>query len=309
MIDKLNTQNLNDCEIIVESFVDSYSCWAELFAYKVQGQHFIIWLHEVFNHDKDINGFFYFKWLRNEFIASPYSTKKFFNGYKNVTAPLVKMSWACREMDAVQDVDFPIEKVARLDWNICHIGRAVKDYVPYVIQGVGELARRHPSKKINFIMVGKADSRMELLKQTFQNLPNIVLTFLGDLVPIPRILFSKIDVVCGISQSARFAANEGVLTIVGKADNPERTPGVLGYDTNEQIFGEPTFSYVEALENVLIKNFTKEKNTACLNFDLQKKPTKIFGRSQKMPRPTKNITLNVFRNPESESGQQFFLLV
>lgn len=156
-------------------------------------------------------------------------------------------------MDAVQDVNVDIDALPKFDWNICHIGRAIKDYVPYVIKGVGELAKRHPDKKVQLLMIGNASERMALMKRTFSGLTNIRVTSFGDVVPIPRVLFSKIDVVCAISQSARFAANEGVLTIVGNANHPEKTPGVLGYDTEEQIYGEPTFTYVEALENVLVK--------------------------------------------------------
>ncbi len=81
------------------------------------------------------------------------------------------------------------------------------------------------------------------------------------MVPIPRVLFSKTDVVCAISQSARFAANEGVLTIVGSAieNQVSATPGVLGYDTVEQVHGAGTFSYVEALERVLVKRLYDDK--------------------------------------------------
>ena len=261
LADKLGTQNGDNCEIIIETFDKSFAGWGELLAHKVQGRHFFVWLHEYFHPDyygEDFD-FFYFKWKRNEFISSEYALKKFFNGYKNVTAPLVKIPDTIREMDSIQDVNFPADKILKLDWNICHIGRIIKTYVPYLIQGVGELARRHPDKKIHFIMVGDATERIDFIKKTFQNLPNIAITLLGDLVPIPRILFSKVDVVCAISQTARFSANEGVLTILGSAKNPERTPGVLGYDTNDQVFGEPTFSYVDGKEYSLPKLEPAEK--------------------------------------------------
>lgn len=197
--------------------------------------------------------FFYFKWKRNELVGTDGALQKLFNGYKNVTKTQIEMPETVREQDAVQDVAFPIERLQKLDWNICHIGRAEKEYVPAVIEGVGELARRHPDKRINFIMVGNAYSRRALLEQTFRGLSNVLVTALGDLVPIPRVLFTKVDVVCAISQSARFAANEDVLTIYGSSHDSKRTPGVLGYDTEEQVYGEGTFSYVEALENVLVK--------------------------------------------------------
>lgn len=224
-------------------------------------RHFIVCCHEDYRPtltEPDISygdnlDFFYFKWKRNELIADSSVLKKLFNGYKNVTAPLVEMPNTIREQDAIQDVDFPIEQIERLDWNICHIGRAEKNYVPFVIEGVAELARRHPDKKIQLIMVGRADSIMKLISKAFNDLPNVFVFLLGDLVPIPRVLFSKVDVVCAISQTARFVVDEGVLTIVGSVDNYKRTPGVLGYDTENYWNGEGTYSYVDALENVLFK--------------------------------------------------------
>ena len=262
MLQRLNLTNPQDCEIIIESLDDKLAYWAELLASVIGARHFFVACNEVYRPTPTLPNktygdnldFFYFKWKRNELVARDTVLLKLFNGYKNVTAPKYDMPHTVQEMNPVQDVDFPIEKITKADWNICHIGRAVKDYVPYVIQGVGELAKRHRDKKINFIMVGNADSRIELMRQTFKDTPNVAVTLLGDLVPIPRSLFSKIDVVCGISQSARFAANEGVLTICANVNDHSRTAGVLGYDTDQQIFGEGTFSYVEALENVLVKN-------------------------------------------------------
>ena len=205
--------------------------------------------------------FFYFKWRRNELVGQALVLQKLFNGYKNVTEPLCEMPQTIREQDAVQDVDFRIENVARLDWNICHIGRAQKSYIPHFLEGVAELARRHPDKRINLIMVGDVNPIMNLLQRTFNNCSNVLLTSFGDMVPIPRVLFSKVDVVCAISQSAIFAANEDVLTICASVDEEKRTPGVLGYDTEKTVNGAGTFSYVEALENVLVKKIYAGKKS------------------------------------------------
>ncbi len=261
MLQRLGKISFDEYETIIESHDDVQSYWAELLAEKIGARHFMICCNEIYRPTPalpnktyaDNLDFFYFKWRRNELVGNSTVLKKLFNGYKNVKAPLTEIPWVVREQDAVQDVAFPIEQVKKLDWNICHIGRESKDYVPFVIEGVGELARRHPDKKIQLIMVGKINYRTNLLRQTFKNLSNVSVLLLGDMVPIPRILFSKVDVVCAISQSARFAANENVLTICGCANDPAKTPGVLGYDTTEQVYGKGTFSYVEAFERVLVK--------------------------------------------------------
>ncbi|MBE8949959.1 MAG: hypothetical protein SR3Q1_05090 [Quinella sp. 3Q1] len=258
MLGRLEISDLENTEIIIESHQDSHGYWGELLASRLQATHFFVCCMEVYrgspySYYEDNLDFFYFKWKRNELIDEGGTVAKLFNGYKNITAPLVEMPDTVREQDAVQDVYFPLEKIPKLDWNICHIGRAEKDYVEYVITGVGALARRHPDKSINFIMVGQAAVRKTLLEQTFADLKNVRLTLLGDMVPIPRALFSRVDVVCAISQSALFAANEDVLTICGSCTDEKRTPGVLGYDTEASLYGEGTFSYLEALENVLVK--------------------------------------------------------
>ena len=268
MYKQLNISDPSEYEILIESHHDAQAYWAEILASVLGARHFFAPCDEFYRkegqHYKDNLDFFYFKWKRNE-IADEFdcNTAKIFNGYKNVTEPLFSPPVSTiREQDAVQDVNFQIENIERLDWNICHIGRIVKEYVPHLIKGVGELARRHPDKTINFIMVGKADERMNLIEQTFEDCPNVLVTLLGNMVPIPRILFSRIDVVCAISQSALFAANEGTLTICATTVEINKTPGVLGYDTEESMHGKPTFSYVEALENVLLKRLYDGKKSS-----------------------------------------------
>lgn len=267
MIQRLKLpKDISNCEIILESISSPVSYWGELLAAKIGGRHFVSLVEEHYRyptsrHEENLE-FFYFKWKRNELLVGKKALQELFNGYKNVHDTLVKIPHTIREQDAVQDINYPaIESITKLDWNICHIGRIVKNYVYYLIEGVAELARQHKDKKINFIFVGNVQERADLIIQTFKKLSNVNLILLGTLVPIPRCLFSKLDVVCGISQSARFAADEGVFTIVASAKNIAKTPGVLGYDTNEQIYGDPTFTYFEALENVLVKRLYDNKKS------------------------------------------------
>lgn len=266
MLKKLKTTNFKDCEIIVESHYDVAAYWAELFAAKIGARHFFAACNEAYRnfpgrYYADNLDFFYFKWKRNEIFGRVENLRKLFDGYKDVTDFLVEMPKVIRSQDAVQDVEYKkIDEIKKLDWNICHIGRIEKDFVPYAITGVSELARRYPDKKINFIFVGNEEKRLPFIKKTFKDIPNVELTFLGDLVPIPRVLFSKVDVILAMAGCANQASRENVITIVGNADVPAKTSGVLWCDTEEvqHAYGK-LFSYVEVLENVLAKKTYDEK--------------------------------------------------
>lgn len=255
-------------EIVIESCESIRSFWAELLAEKIGARHIFMATEEnprlgACCYEDNLD-FYYFKFKRNELVGFPQNVRKLFNGYKDVNdlidenAPLY-----LAETEPIQDVpDFPINNIQKLDWNICHFGRTMKPFVPHVIAGVGEFARRHPDKKINFIFIGQIiPERETLIRQTFEGLDNVMITPLGDMVPIPRSLFSKIDVVCAMAGCATYSSFEGVPVIVGNAVNPDKTNGVLGVDTKDTVYDTgDKISYAEALENVLVKKLYDGKN-------------------------------------------------
>ena len=257
LIQHMGIINPKECEIIIESHHITEHLWGELLAAKLGARHFCVFLHEAAAYGqnyRDFADFFYFKWQRNEILGGEAAFTRIFKGYKNISATLYKMPDTVHEQEPVQDVDFPlINRIQKRDYNICHIGRIDKLYVPYAIEGVAEFARRHPDKTICFIFVGRVDSRKDFIVKTFDTLGNVEVIAPGNMFPIPRILFSKVDVVLASAQSALFAANEGVLTVAGNGETFNKTQGVLGYDTSSPTYGDAKFSYVEVLENVLVK--------------------------------------------------------
>ena len=257
--DMLNVLNLDDNvkEIIIESHDDRQSFWGELLAARIKARHFIVLTNEIYRDSyrryADNLDFFEFKYKRNEILAPSYRIKRLFDGYKGIVESKVP-NILCVSEGPVQDIDHDaLNLIKNADWNICYIGRAAKQYVPHVIRGVYEFAYKHPQKKIQFIMVGDASCRLKQINETLGRLDNVIVTLLGDLVPIPRKLYSKIDVVIANSGAAFFSAHEGVLTITANEDT-EFTPGVLFYDTDETLFGEERkLTYCEALEKLLIE--------------------------------------------------------
>lgn len=165
--------------------------------------------------------------------------------------------------DPVQDVMNPqIECIERKDYNIAYIGRANKEGVESVINGVKRFAETN-SGSVNFTFVGDASKEdIARIKKCLRCNENISLTFTGSLVPIPRRLFSKIDVAIAGSGCARLAAQEGIFTIVVDARD-FMSNGVLGIDTQNTLFreeGEVRESIDRTLERILIDNRYDKNN-------------------------------------------------
>lgn len=255
--------------VIVESHYDCGALWGELLAERLQGRHIFMACDELFRRvrgGKKIIFYeenlplFYFKWKRGELLISHDWRERFFQGYKDTKdAPAVAVerfcetTWVVREMDPVQDVeDDRLQRLTKHDFTICHVGRMEKEYVPYALRGVRQFAQKHPDKTVQMVLVGNTEQRREEVRQVFSSCGNVTVVDLGIMAPIPRALVTQCDVVLAISQTARFLANEGVKTIVARL-RPERSGGVLGYDTEDPFGGDDvsSISYADVLERVL----------------------------------------------------------
>lgn len=248
-----------DGRIIVESQASAYALWGELLASQIGAKHFCFICNETFRGKdrfyEEYLDFFDFKHGRRELAGiSGTSLSRLFDGYQYVP-PEKNYTFTAAYEGPVQDVENDaVNRIERADWNICYIGRIEKGYVPKIIEGVRDFSQAHPDKTIQFIFVGDERKRLELILQTFAGAENVKLTFLGNCVPIPRTLYSKVDVVIAGSGCAIISAREKALTIL--ADSKDfTTNGVLGIDTLDSLYceaGKKQMSYQEALEKVLV---------------------------------------------------------
>lgn len=256
-----------DGRVIIESQASAYALWGELLAKELGAKHFCFICNETFRGKdrfyEEYLDFFDFKHRRGE-LAGIHDTSlsQLFDGYKYV-APEENVTFTAAYEGPVQDVENDgVSRIERADWNICYIGRIEKGYVPEIIRGVRDFARAHPDKRIQFIFVGDEKKRLELILQTFAGAENVKLTFLGSCVPIPRALYSKVDVVVAGSGCAVYSAREKALTIL--ADSKDfTTNGILGIDTLDALYceeGKARMSYQQALEKVLVlREYEKEE--------------------------------------------------
>lgn len=244
-------------DVIVESYDDKTALWGELIASRLHARHIFWTANEHFRFPyqcyKEKIDFFMYKMDRGEIIASINGANQLFEGYRTYKEGDFKEMIITE--DPVQDVDsLAINAIVKADWNICYIGRSSKHYVPKIFEGVGIFAQNHPDKKIQFLVVGEVVDNKDAL-EAIKNIENLKITELGDLYPLPRSLYGKVDVVIAGSGSARHSMDENVLVITADVFLAN-SHGLLGYDTNESIEKEERaldLSFDEALERALVE--------------------------------------------------------
>ena len=246
-----------DDDYFIESQNDKTAIWAELFAEKVGGKHICFNCNEVFRgrykHYSDYLDYFWFKYKRDELYGiSEKSIPMLFDGYQCLNDDKQHVFFAADD-ESVQDVDSDIiDNITKSEINLCYIGRIEKECFIDITDGVIDFAEKYRTKKIQYIIVGKCNSVQELdIKSRVKNIPNISVYFAGDLVPIPRKLFTKTDVVLAASGCARISAENGVLSVVADA-NGKFSNGILGIDTDNALFSDNHYTYIEVLENIFI---------------------------------------------------------
>lgn len=268
-------------EILIESQSDFTAIWGELLAKEYNCKHICFNCNEQFRgkakiYEKYIE-FFKYKFDKKEMYGLHLDTfKRLFEGYYEVEVDNSYVFDAL-EPSPVQDVNSNIvNNIKKEDYNIAYIGRATKGYVPNIINAVSEFSYKHLDKKIQFIIVGETKEIDCLLKEKLSSCTNVSLFLLGDMVPIPRGLFSKIDVVIGGAVCAELSAREGIPTIVVDCEN-YLSNGVLGYTTDNSMYPSKDNKQEEivyTLEDVLI---TKHYLTNMYKFHDEPNPNDIYG--------------------------------
>lgn len=303
--DVLVSTNGERDEIVIESHYDVGAYWGELLAERLRARHLFIGCNETYRDENryyiDNLPFFYFKWKRKELLIDEVRLRKLFNGYKNVDKISISFRYPpIREMDAVQDVkNKNVEELIRLSWNICYIGRAEKQYVEFIIKAVKIFANNHKDKEIQFIMVGNANNRLEMIHNELSNVENVKVALLGDLIPIPRSLFQKIDVVIAGAGAAWEAAYEKIPVILTHAEMPWST-GVLGYETLDVLYGTngKRMPYEEVLEDVLLnKLYNPQECKLPIKIPSKKNHQYFFYKIKKIIAPKKYCTDNLIGRP------------
>lgn len=247
-------------KIYIESQSDILAFWGELIAKELNGQHLCFNCNELFRgynkfYDSYID-YFYFKYKRKELLGLHEDThKKIFSNYYNVPCGKTLMFDAL-EPDPIQNVNSEVSNnIKTCDYNIAYLGRVNKGYFENIMNGIKNFALLHPDKTINCIIIGDETDKRTFLHGLVTDCKNIQLTPMGNLVPIPRSIFNKIDLMIAGAVCAEISAREGVPTIVADCEN-YLANGVLGYTVMNSMYFDPKIGQTDfctAIENTLIK--------------------------------------------------------
>ena len=261
--------------IYVESQADIDALWAEYFAMRMGGKHIGLLLNETFvslnKRYKEYKDFFWHMYENGRLYST--KTDVFF---KEISERIVSKnygSWGYEREPIADTTDYRVDNILHGDYNVAYIGRGNKEYVPTIIDEVRKFAMKHANKKITFVFVGDYLYQNDYLQVKLASLENINLVLLGNMVPIPRNLYKRIDVVIANSQTAFFSAWEGIPVIMVSSEDM-KSSGILGYncpyhgggncrgdicedisETLEDVFGEKKY-----LENSFFLEEKKDLN-------------------------------------------------
>jgi hypothetical protein len=263
----LNNEIKMQDEIIVESNTIPIAMWGELIAKKLNCKHIIYLLYEQFPKSSvSVLQFLDYKHKRKELAGIiPDSLNRLFKGFKTLSDEENFHLKACVG-DVVREgiTDNRTDNIKLLDFNIGCISRIEKPFIMTMIHDLIMFASKYPQKKILLLIIG--DAPYEKIKRAIKNkvkpISNINLIITGAMFPIPKKIFSQMDIFFACSGAARVCAHHGGLT--ASIDiNTHKSIGFLGYDTDKTIYDSSKSppqqkSIFSVLEDVLIRKKTPQ---------------------------------------------------
>ncbi len=247
-------------ETVVESHYDKMHLWGELLAESLKAKHICFNCNEIFRGEdkyyEQYLDFYKFKYDRNELYGIVEKSMEFlFGGFDGQIKATNKLFRAAHP-GSVQDTNnFNESIVPEADWSICYIGRVLKSYVNRILYDVAAFSKEHGDKSINFIIIGDAEAKHEMIHHVFDRVDNVNLILLGNLIPIPRLLIKRMDVIIAGSGSAFSVISEKIPIIIPDP-NSCLSNGLLGYENKSAILLEPGRkheSFKQSLDRVLIE--------------------------------------------------------
>jgi hypothetical protein len=259
MLESYHIEKKEYNEIIVESSENIYSLWGEILAKELNGKHIILNCNEVFAPPKtycNYLDYYDFKFNRRELYGiHETSIYRLFQERKEIPISDEYVFHAYYPKNVIQDInDSRLLKIKKSDWNIGIFGRCEKPYFKPALNDVVRFAKKYYNKKIQLIIIGDSREEKAYINNISKHVSNLTVLEMGNMSPVPRAIFSKIDVMICSSGCAGWSYLENVYTLVADSIN-NKANGLLGYDTYSGLVAENEDiqkSFFKYLEYVLV---------------------------------------------------------
>ncbi len=250
-------------DIIIESGSGHMALWGETIAVKLQCKHMVHLLDERndLTIPEEYLDFYRFKLRRRELsgITDQSLNILFRNNGEIDEENNFFLSSVCQNV--IDESSTHMFELPNADKTVCCIGRLEKPYVMPVAHAFAKVVKKHPSECFNVIFIGGTSLKnvKSKIKSLFQKLKNARLILTGDLYPIPKNLFQKVDVFASSAGSAGLSYRQNKPTI--SIDGCDlKAIGVVGYTTQHCLYRdcEEKQDIADLLEKILYKGYLEQ---------------------------------------------------
>lgn len=186
----------------------------------------------------------------------------------------------------ILDYDCPaLEKIRQADFSILTVTRLDKPYVVDMFREIVAFALGHPDKTIGFIILGDtADAeRKKMLLSILSEAPNLKVSELGYVFPMPWKMFDVADVFVGCSGSALDANTTGLPVITVDA-NDFSAIGILSETTDNYLYrssDEPPLRIRDLVEKIFSERISyRERHDRISSDGSRLRPTLDYSKHQ-----------------------------
>lgn len=259
VIERITSTVTEHDEVVVESNLLSLAYWGELIAERVKGKHVVFVLEEAIPPLTSKQAeFLDFKLNRKELLNSHYNSLRniFKNHYRQIYKDYnYQLHPYCSNVLDYKPSCVP-SSITQADYNILSIGRLDKEYIKPMLDDIKSFLLRYQDKTFNLIFIGDDNSRImgDYIKKMYSDVPNVNLSLLGYVFPVPYDWIEFVDVSIASSNSVRITSEIGIPTIA--VDGRDlKAIGIHNHTTTSTVFrkeNEPKLDINDLLDEVLI---------------------------------------------------------
>lgn len=247
-------------EIIIESTAPELGLWGEYFAGLLSAKHIVFLMDEDYSFNKILYEFIQFKQHRKELFFNDIRFFKLLLPECSINDAIIHHP-ICSEVVSKTENEEVFNEIYNLkcDYLCCSLGRLEKLHIKNTVDSFYKFAIDNPKLKLCYLFIGDQVTNSEVdiqkeIENKFCGIENVELKMYKGIFPLPKKIFSYIDLGVATAGCANVLQNNDVIT-VSMDCNDGHAIGVLRYDTSNSLkrTNEDVEDLYKYMTNVLIK--------------------------------------------------------